>query len=229
MELTDKIKTQGSFKIRVIDADGNEDVYEDKNLIVDTARGNMARLLSGWDVGRPIDKLILGTRGHNPDTGNFLDPKQVGTFGFDTTRINTFSEAEDEFYYSIKFDSLNPFGPTFEVNDDGLGNPINWIQNDGSYSGTLNLYGKGNRYSADGTQESDENIACPIKIEVFNRIVKYSITVPESAANGPDGNSLTVFTEAALMAGEDLFSLKCFSARIKESTVKFIIEWSILF
>ena len=37
------------------------------------------------------------------------------------------------------------------------------------------------------------------------------------------------YTEAALYAGDNIFSMKTFPARVKEDTVKLEITWSIVF
>ena len=55
--------------------------------------------------------------------------------------------------------------------------------------------------------------------------VQYTIEIPELAANN---TGIVVFTEAALYAGENIFSMKCFPGKIKDKTVSLKIVWKIL-
>ncbi|MEA3485935.1 MAG: hypothetical protein U9R03_04435 [Candidatus Aerophobetes bacterium] len=223
MDLKDNINLNGHFKLIAIDSKGNETIYEEKNLIMDKARVNMAELISGSGRGLPVTKLILGTQGHNPDTSNILEPIQVGTFGFESSRESLYSVENEEFYYTIKWDPNNPVGPDLETNSDGEDGIVTWTE-----TGALSAYGIGNKIDQDGTEQDAENAPCPIEIVVLDRTVRFTITIPEIAANGPTGDGVVGFTEASLMSGDDIFSMKTFSARVKENTVKYVIVWSIL-
>ena len=55
--------------------------------------------------------------------------------------------------------------------------------------------------------------------------VQYTIEIPELTANN---TGVVVYTEAALYAGENIFSMKCFPGKIKDQTVSLKIVWKIL-
>jgi len=223
MNLDDQLTIKGHFKLIAIDKDGVETVYEDCNLIMDKARSNMAELVSGWNNGIPVTKLIMGTKGHNPDTNNILEPIQVGSYGFTPSRTTLFSVEDSSYFYTLTWDPKNPVGPDLVTNADGTGGTVSW-----SPTGRLDAYAIGNKQLQTGIEQGAENAPCPITIEVLDRTVKYTFTIPEIAANGPTGDGVVAFTEASLVSGDDIFSMKTFSARVKENTVKYIIVWSIL-
>ena len=65
-------ETKGHFKIEARDTNNNIiDSYEDNNLIVFEARKKMASLLAS-KARKGVTKILLGTRGHNTNTGNIL-------------------------------------------------------------------------------------------------------------------------------------------------------------
>ena len=218
MRLNDKIDFYGVFNFKSLDADGNVlEEYHEKNLIMDTARSNMAQLIAGVTVGgsgtagSAIDSIVLGTRGHIGTA--ILDPQQVGEADpskpannrlFDSTREKLFSETiSGQTYYKI------PFNP-----DGGL---------DKTSSAT------GRRY----VQSGPTGLAEPgntVRRVVADRVITYTITIPvENANSGDSANPAVAYTEAALYAGSEIFSMKTFPARVKENTVKFEITWSIIF
>lgn len=207
MQLNDKVQFIGEFSIKSIYADGTFDEYVEKNLIMDTARSNMAQLIGGvTSVGLPINKIVLGTQGHIGT--DILAFKPVGTNGFDSTRTNIFAEVliTGGLNYSIPFD---PTGPA-------LGNTLQ------TATGTL--------YNIDVSQIVD---AAPNTIArvVTDRTVTYTVTIPASNGNAiaAPPNDIIAYTEAALYAGTDIFSMKTFPARVKEPTVELVITWSIIF
>ena len=65
-----------------------------------------------------------------------------------------------------------------------------------------------------------------INLEYLNNDIKYTIEIPELAANN---TGIVVFTEAALYAGNNIFSMKCFPGKIKDSTVSLRVIWTIIF
>ena len=224
MILQDNININGYFEIRAIKADGSEDVYEEKNLIMDTARTNMAELVGGYSAGIPITKFILGTKGHNPDTANILEPITVGTYDFTPARTDLYSQESNDFYYTLEWNPFSPVGPDLTSTSDGEGGTIAW-----NLTGGLKAYAKGNKKDQSGVEIDAENVPCPIEIQILGRSVKYTITIPEIAANGPTSESIIAYTEASLMCGTDIFSMKTFPGKIKEPVVKYIISWSLLF
>ena len=198
MKLNDKIDFVGHFTLKMFKADGSIDTYEEKNLIMDTARSNMANLVGGWDVAMPINRLVLGTDGHVGT--NILDFKKVGENGFETIRTQTFSEELGNFNYQLPFDP-----------------------NSSSNVKTVD---------ADGFVEAAPLVTttCEVQRTITDRVVTYVFTIPDTAANQDSGIGFAVaYTEAALYAGNKIFSLKTFPARVKEDTVRFEITWSIIF
>lgn len=93
----------GYFKIESLDKDGNVlDTFEKKNLIMNTARSNMAKLVAGVSTGSRINKLVLGTSGHKGT--NYITPKDAGD-GFVAARTELFSEESDGYTYPIVFNA----------------------------------------------------------------------------------------------------------------------------
>ena len=215
MKLNDKMNlnpdTYGVFSIKSYDKDGVViDDYTDLNLIVYTARSVMAGQIGAY-VGtasiEPINKFVLGTRGHIGE--NILVPLAVGDdqpgYGvFSPERTSLYSEESGEVYYSINF---NPEGGIIVTNE--------------NISGTL--------YEGTTLIQTDDP-TCTIVREITGireNEVKYTITIDTTNANKP--GEAVAYTEAALYAGDNLFAMKTFPARVKENTVKFIITWSIIF
>ena len=64
-----------------------------------------------------------------------------------------------------------------------------------------------------------------ISLDYTNNNIKYTIELPESVAND---TGIVVFTEAALYAGSNIFSMKCFPGKIKDDTVSLRVIWTIL-
>ena len=206
MNLKDNIDFVGHFAIKVFKKDGSIEEYQDKNLIMDRARQNMAQLVggvvNGGDKveGQPINKFVLGNEGHVGD--NILDYKKVGSNGFDSTRTSLFSEEGDDNseYYTLTFD---PKGGSTKAN----------------------IKATGVNSNKDGNEDG-----CTLKRTVSAQTCTYVITIPDACANNSSGDtSVIAYTEAALYAGDDIFSMKTFPARVKEDTVKFEITWSIVF
>jgi len=208
MNLKDNIDFVGHFGIKAYKKDGTIEEYEDKNLIMDRARQNMAQLVGGVTVGgdtiqgKEINRFVIGTEGHIGT--NILDYKKVGgSEGFNSTRTNIFSQASNGEFYTIPFDVK---GDT-DVTD----NPTNCVNS--KVSG---------------------NETCRVRRTVSNRTCTYIITIWDASGNSytqneTSGTSVIAYTEAALYAGADIFSMKTFPARVKEDTVKFEITWSIIF
>jgi hypothetical protein len=216
MLLKDNVGIRGVFSIKSFNKEGVEiDEYKEDNLIMDNARVNMARLIAGLTVGgnvaKPINKIVLGTRGHMGT--DILDYQQVGETDtskptndrtFESTRIKLFSESiASQVNYRVPFDVTGDSDVT--------------------------VTGTGKRYEQDTIVGSNEpyNI---VRRVVNDRTVTYIFTIPaENANSGDTENPVVAYTEAALYADDDIFSMKTFPARVKEDTVKFEIVWSIIF
>ena len=215
MNLKDKLNVKstayGIFNIKTFDKDDNViDDFTDNNLIVYTARAVMAGQIGSYISSTeitPINKFYLGTRGHRGD--NILDTVLVGEeqadMGlFDPERSSMFSQESGEYNYGIEFDPTGGKVVTREA-----------------LAGTL--------YSGSVERSTDEPTNT-IRREITGlreNEVKYTITIETPNGNVP--GQAVPYTEAALYAGENLFAMKTFPARVKENTVKFVITWSIIF
>lgn len=231
MNLNDGINFVGQFSIKAFKKDGTVEEYNEKNLIMNEARTNMAQLLGGVTgdpagedhKGKPITCFVLGSKGH---VGNdVLNYKRVGTEGvvdgngdvseFDATRTELFSEGSNDYNYVIPFDATGDNDVTVAVN------------------GTL-------RQGLNEVVGFGDDEQCTVRRVVDGTTVTYTITIPDGCANdGTQNESIIAYTEAALYCGPgtvvegqshgEIFSMKTFPARVKEDTVKFEITWSIIF
>ena len=123
---------------------------------------------------------------------------------FDPERSSMFSQESGEYNYGIEFDPTGGKVVTREA-----------------LAGTL--------YSGSVERSTDEPTNT-IRREITGlreNEVKYTITIETPNGNVP--GQAVPYTEAALYAGENLFAMKTFPARVKENTVKFVITWSIIF
>lgn len=206
MILKDKIDFQGHFSVKVFKKDGSIEVYEEKNLIMDKARSNMAELVGGYSEGVAIDQFVLGNKGHNGS--DILDYKKVGANDeFISTRTKLFAQdadyndanGKDSFVYEIGFNVES--GTATQTDSAAVGKIAG----------------------------SSETQTCEVRRVVADRTCTYTITIPDNAGNNVEEGSVVAYTEAALYAGVDIFSMKTFPARVKEDTVKFEITWAIIF
>lgn len=215
MLLNDRVNFIGDFSIKAFKKDGTIEEYREKNLIMDLARTNMAQLIGGVTTvtnnGDPINKFVLGTLGHHGT--NVLDYVKVGenrvvgddSTVFNSTRTSLYSEetGSGAYNYNIPFDVTGDEDVTVNVD--------------------------GEMFLADVSQWTDTAVQNTIQRVVSERTVTYTITIPTSNANSLPEDPTIAYTEAALYAGDEIFSMKCFPARVKEDTVKLVITWSIIF
>lgn len=202
----------GIFNIQSIDAKTGEVLgeYHEKNLIMDKARQNMAKLVGAVTdeengaIGLPITRFVLGTKGHVGD--NILSPIKVGEGDFDSTRSELFSQENGALNYMLDFDASGAI--------------------------TVDVDGTGTVYMGNELQK-DSATKCKVKRVVagdYGRTLTYTFEIPPEAANG-DG--VVAYTEAALFVANSkissIFSMKTFPARVKEDSVLFRITWSIIF
>lgn len=213
----------GYFKIEQFDdSDKLVDTFEQKNLIMDMARPSMALLAGGvnddTEISDPINRFYIGTQGHRVvgTVEKYPEPKlpnvtpapgdSVDNY-YDSTRTELFSERATVGGLYYRFD----FAP------------------DGAKDKTFNVYGK----------LYDKNSASPIKTDsgsattsihrvVVDRTVTYTVTIPKDSGNSQSG-AILPFSEAALKCGPRIFSMKTFPARFKDTGVKLVITWSIIF
>lgn len=201
---------KGYFQVNIKDKDGNiVDHYEDNNLIVFSARKHMASLIGNKDKDG-ITRILLGTKGHNPDTGNILEPRNVGEQGYDETRTKLFSQEDDSFYYKIWWDPYNL--------KDKDGKPAAWKDN------TIQFIATGNP-----RETVTEDAKIPVTIKVNDNILEYNFEINNFYANGDDGKSVVAYTEATLMCGSQMFSIKTYPAKTKDISSTLEIIWKIIF
>jgi len=218
MLLNDKIDFYGVFSFKSLDKDGQVlDEYSEKNLIMDSARTNMAQLIGGVTsgststAGYEINQFVLGTRGHVGT--NILDYQKVG-------ETDTSKPAGDQSFDSSRTDLFS----------EAISGAVNYrIPFVGTGDSDITVSGTGTRYNANTAVGAAEG-GNTIRRVVSNRTVTYTITIPAQNANSGDTvDPVVAYTEAALYAGSEIFSMKTFPARVKEDTVKFEITWSIIF
>lgn len=187
--MVDKINFKGHLTIQALDKAGNViDQWADNNLIMETARINMANAIAGMNSGNYINKLVIGTKGHNAD---YLIPKTEAE-GFVNTRTQLFSQEDGSYFYTVEF-----------ANTNGVNGNLTLVQED------------------DTTGESSV-----VNCVVTGSDILYTFDIPGTNANGP---GTTVFTEAALYSGNNIFSMKCFKGKIKDDSVALRIIWKIMF
>lgn len=204
MQLKDQVDFVGHFAITAYKKDGSIEEYTEKNLIMDRARQNMAQLVGGVNTGGDTVEgkaIDAFVLGTKGHVGdNILDYKKVGSNGFDSTRINTFAEDEAAEFYTLSFDPMGASVKT-DIPASGVNSKV---------AGTEN--------------------GCTVTRTVSAQTCTYVITIPDANANASAvDTSVIAYTEAALYAGADIFSMKTFPARVKEDTVKLVITWSIIF
>lgn len=74
--------------------------------------------------------------------------------------------------------------------------------------------------------ETDNTTPSLVSISYADKTIEYTFEIYEENGNGTGVN---VFTEAALYAGSNIFSMKCFPGKIKDNTVSLKIVWKIMF
>lgn len=212
---------RGHFSIELIDKNTNEiiDSYEDNNLIVNKARSSMAKLIANYPYAVGITGFKMGTQGHDSTTDNILKPKEAGQQDYDESREKLFSQESNNnaFFYTVTWDPKNL--------TDAENKAVTWTNNNTEIS----FVAKGQKKNQQGTETDAENAKIPIKIELGTNSVKYTFEIPENYMNGTDGKSAVAFTEAGLFCKEDMFSIKCFPAKVKDSQTLFRIHWRIIF
>jgi hypothetical protein len=209
---------EGYFILEQLDKDGNViDRYEDKNQIMLYSKRVMRNSIAGGLVPTTspgitnnihINTFILGTEGH---LDNLLVPKN-----FDYTRDQLFSDENNSKLYPITFRA------------DGS------IINEGYDSALPNSAG------------DDSLITINYLTETNNEAVEYQIIIPTANAN--DTTQAIAYTEAGLYTNlnqdipdldvsndiivpnyGDLFAMRTFPAKIKDTATSLSITWRIIF
>jgi len=213
--------TEGYFKLECLNDKGEViDVFEQKNMIMFNSKPSVANSTIG--VYPPVDyinKIVLGSRGHDVGTGNLLIGRD---FGYQREKL--FAEEELGNTYVIVFNPLVRDGEGF----------ISDIKYEAYHEGI-------------STKTVVTANKARIWAKIINTsTIEYKIEIDPSNANGPEG--VQAWTEAALFTkrGESteydsgnaptgapkngkIFSMRTFPAKIKEPTTTFRITWRITF
>jgi hypothetical protein len=203
------MKVRGYFKIESLDKNGNIiETYEDNNLVVLSARKYMAKVIAGQVTNAVgISRFVIGTDGYGSDV---MTPLAVGdsfkkgnqTEVFDENRTQLISQALNDYYYTVDFSSPDSNGN--ETNVSGIGNG-----------------------------EKNASTSPTVNVSVSGTVLTYVITLPVDVANG-SGTSSIAYTEAGLFfkssgSAYDMFAMKTFPVKAKDSTVEHKITWTIYF
>jgi hypothetical protein len=199
------IKFRGEFSIESIKDNEVIETFEDKNLVVDGSRAIISSLLAGVNNPLPINKLSLGTMGHDENFDKFT-PKQVDVeyqvgaelVKFDATRTKLFCQDYEENTLDCQWLTV--------ANDDT--NQILPL---------VISYG----LSEYETSESQ------IDVTVTCNSVIFKFEIERGIGHGSGDNSIMSYTEAGLYAENILFATKTFPVKVKDSATKFIITWKI--
>lgn len=203
--MIDKIyDIKGEFSIDVYKDDLVIDNFTNKNLVVTGSRSAVAALVSGIKGGQPINRLSLGTRGHISTIDKFT-PKEVGGEYPEDGVLLKFDESRDKLFC----EEFNEY--TFDVKF----YPVPGTDESQKVSG-LAFY--------NGTEIETQNTFVEIFCDCNS--VTYIVTIEEGVGHG---GTFVPYTEAGLYAGNVLFSMKTFAAKVKDESTKFVITWKIYF
>jgi hypothetical protein len=199
------LKIRGEFSIDSMKDDEVIDSFEDRNLVVDGSRAIISALLAGINNPLQLNKLKLGTMGHDSQFDKFT-PKVVDTeyqvgaeiVKFDATRTKLFCEDYEE-------DTLDMEWLTVPNSDTNQILPL------------VISYG----LSEYETSESQ------VDVTVTCNSVIFQFTIERGVGHGSSENSIMTYTEAGLYADSILFATKTFPVKVKDSATKFIITWKI--
>lgn len=113
---------KGHFKIELLDKDRNViETFEKHNLVVNVSRPVLASHMAGRSAV-PVNKLVLGTKGHIGD--NLMLPKTANE-GFTAARTQLFAEEEGAFVYHVNFTPPKTDGKAVVTEDDvGAGSTV---------------------------------------------------------------------------------------------------------
>lgn len=250
----EELHFKGHFHLDCLDKDNNIlSSIDDPNLIVTTARKSMAEIFANLEGIKFAHKLVLGTQGC-VDGMPFV-PKDE-TSGLDKAREHLFSEVVGETYqigdvveklltYDLikVHDSESDSDIIYRYNGKNADNYIISAENisvdftkydTAPYTYELNFhlprtntFGEDESF-ADGTTDvaqvvqTDTSVTFTFIISMENgnnqHVNEPGYTVPT-----------TLFNEAGLYVNDRLFSIKTFSSRVKDESIKLRIIWTITF
>lgn len=236
---------RGDFRCETIKADTGliVDEHEEHNLIMTSARTVISKLFAGMVGASLPDTLMLGTDGHQ--TGTILIPKDSDD-GFTKARTTLFScntmTVESGDIVDIKKNSYIEY-TSEDDNYTGLylytgESTINYTLSDVLISGeyftmqddlpetfTTTFTCPGTSSSDDGDDASATNGAT-VSVLLSGTAITFNFEIGTDVGNG-DGTRM--YTEAGIFAGDDIFCMKTFPAKIKDETVIFRVYWTITF
>lgn len=252
--MKDLMKFKGHFAIQTIDADNQViDQWEDNNMIMEVARTTMSKILSQINGGITINKLILGTNGH---VGSSITIPKTSNEGFVSDRDRLFSEEleiDDNESVPLHLNDIvkyvgsasatgitNHFyryvapAATISTNTTNFEDTAIWenLDEDEPYTYEIEFtLPETNDANATNIIEDDISSGSTVHILQEGTSVTFTTNIVPAAANsgGGAGAGTSVFTEAALYSGDDIFAMKVFKAKIKDSTVLLRIIWTITF
>ena len=230
---------RGDFKIETVDALTGEilDVHEEHNLIMSGARNIISKLFAGVNGANLPNKFSLGTVGHKD--GDITTPKDYDD-GFTKDRNVLFSEVA----------VFAAAGQEIDINKNDI---IEYTGSDSSFSGNYRFDGTttinmtvddvsilGNNftylYYSPQTYTTSFNISdsntsstngSTVEVSLIGTSVTFKFELGTEVGNSETG--VNMFTEAAIYAGDDIFCMKTFPAKIKDKTTIFRIFWTIVF
>jgi hypothetical protein len=195
---------KGVFSIDTYKGEKLLESFSDNNLVVIGSRSAVASLVSGIKSPQPINRFSLGFKGHQQNI-NIFTPKEVGGEYTEDGKLLKFNEERTELFC----EELNE--STFDIKF----YPISSSDESQKLS-CLTFF--------DNTEIETQNTF----VEIFTdcNSVTYKFTIEDGIGHGED---FKVYTEAGLYAGSVLFSLKTFTAKVKDESTKFVITWKIYF
>lgn len=207
----DIIEPVGIMGIQSFHDDGTITEDIDTNLVMNNARKAMAlmqaNITTGATKSEPINGLRLGIQGHiDPQT-----PKQPGNGAneYNPSMSQLFSQAQGDYSYFVNFDVKGGIQEEFSE------------------------FGKA--YLGQNQVGSNESEKCTFKRTLGtgneDRVIFFEIEIPNGAQNPPQGQSMPYmpYSEAQLYSGNNIFSMKTFPVKYKDSSVKLVITWQIIF
>lgn len=201
---------KGYMKIEAYDENDNlVDSSESYNLVMNLQRESMAlmqgNVTTGSRTNHQIDSFRIGTTGHI--TAQEPKPPGTGTNEYNPDMTRMFSESQNEYNFRLDF-----------------GNNIQ-----GQANQTFYMFGE--TYKGDVLQSSNETEQCSMKREVQDRVISFEITIPRGQANPQSASGIqnVGYSEAQLYCGDRIFSMKTFPQKFKDSSVKLVISWQIIF
>jgi hypothetical protein len=201
---------KGYFKVESFDYKNNLlETFEEENLIVDTARPNIAELIAGVSSGVPINKFVIGTEG--VVNNNIAVAKSISS-GLDSTRTKLFSE---------------------ETVDGGTSYAITFAGS-GNNTGTR-VVSREEEFNSGVVDSSTTKITTAVVSSVSitantdTKTVTYVVSIPPTVANYGDGTDGIYYSEAGFYAGSRLFNIKTFQGIKKDNTSTLVITWTLTF